>query len=179
MQKSVTPKNRSEGFLLLDSSMNLVLFNRAAAQILIYPQTAETQANLDGYLVGKIRSTLLSKQSSEGLDLVSQFNSGRRRYLCRSFKVDAIENSPTSFAVILERASAATASLAQLSEKFNLTNRELEVAHFLLQGLTSKEIGMRMHISANTVKAFLRSIMIKMGVSTRSGVVGKVLTANL
>jgi hypothetical protein len=45
---------------------------------------------------------------------------------------------------------------------------------FLLQGLTSKEIANRMNISVNTVKAFLRLIMVKMNVSTRSGIAGKV-----
>jgi len=32
-----------------------------------------------------------------------------------------------------------------------------------------------MSISPNTVKAFLRLIMVKMGVTSRSGVVGKIL----
>jgi DNA-binding CsgD family transcriptional regulator len=31
-----------------------------------------------------------------------------------------------------------------------------------------------MKISANTVKVFLRLVMVKMGVSTRSGIVGKI-----
>ena len=42
-------------------------------------------------------------------------------------------------------------------------------------GLSSKEIASRMSISPNTVKAFLRVIMVKMGVTSRSGVVGKIL----
>jgi len=47
-----------------------------------------------------------------------------------------------------------------------------EALEYLIQGLTSKEIAERMHISVNTVKAFLRLIMVKMGVTTRSGIVG-------
>jgi len=39
----------------------------------------------------------------------------------------------------------------------------------------SKEIAERMKISPSTVKAFLRLVMVKMSVSTRSGIVGKVL----
>jgi Bacterial regulatory proteins, luxR family len=46
---------------------------------------------------------------------------------------------------------------------------------FLLSGLSSKEIADRMKISPNTVKATLRVVMIKMGVSTRSGIVGKII----
>ena len=42
-----------------------------------------------------------------------------------------------------------------------------------MQGFTNKEVGQRMNISPNTVKAFLKLIMMKMGVSTRSGIIGK------
>jgi hypothetical protein len=42
-------------------------------------------------------------------------------------------------------------------------------------GLTTKEIAARIRISPNTVKSFLRSIMLKMGVTTRSGIVGKAI----
>jgi DNA-binding CsgD family transcriptional regulator len=64
------------------------------------------------------------------------------------------------------------------SEKFHITDREQQVLQFLLEGLTSKEIADRMKISPNTVKAFLRLIMMKMGVSTRSGIVGKAMTSD-
>jgi DNA-binding CsgD family transcriptional regulator len=65
--------------------------------------------------------------------------------------------------------------LSQMSEQFALTEREKETVELLLQGLTSKEIAIRMNISPNTVKAFLRLVMVKMGVSTRSGIVGRVV----
>jgi len=64
-------------------------------------------------------------------------------------------------------------ALAEISEQFDLTQRERETVEFLLQGLTSKEIATRMQISPNTVKAFLRLVMVKMKVSTRSGIAGK------
>ena len=175
--------NESDGFLLLDSSMRPVLANPAAVQILAYPRTAMGQTDdMDEYLVHRIRAVLVSKESSsESAAVVPRFTSGRRHYVCRTYRLDvaAIGNSQVSLAVVLERASGISMSLVQLSQKFHLTAREREVAHFLLQGLTSKEIGMRMQISANTVKAFLRLIMMKMGVSTRSGVVGKALVASL
>jgi DNA-binding CsgD family transcriptional regulator len=62
-----------------------------------------------------------------------------------------------------------------VSSQFGLTRREQETIQLLLQGLTSKEIAERMGISPNTVKAFLRLVMVKMGVSTRSGIVGKIV----
>ncbi len=161
--------------------MNPILINAAAVRILAYPKRPVAQANLNEYLLGRIRSTLISKEPWSESTLVSRFRSGRRQYVCRTFPLDAmaIGNPQISLAVILERTLGKPMSLVQLSERFHLTKREQEVAHFLLQGLTSKEIGIRMQISANTVKAFLRLIMIKMGVSTRSGVVGKALVTAL
>jgi len=50
-----------------------------------------------------------------------------------------------------------------------------KTVEFLVHGLTSKEIADRMNISPNTVKAFIRQIMMKTRASTRSGIVGKVL----
>jgi len=180
MQQAMLPTNEtSEGFLLLDAHMCPIFVNQAAAQILLYPQRLEAQKDLNGHLAEKIRSVLLSEQTFNGSALVARFQSGRRQYECRSFAVVAPNNGDLQpcLAVILERPSIKSASPTQLFDRFNLTAREQEVAQFLSQGLTSKEIGARMQISPNTVKAFLRLIMVKMGVTTRSGVVGKALNA--
>lgn len=169
----------SDGFLLFDSHMNPIFVNEAAAQILVYPKQLEKYENLNNYLVGKIRSTLFSKQPSNGFILVNRFQSGRRQYVCRSFRVDSAQAGDPSLAVVLERTATRTASFLQCFNRFHLTSREQEVAQFLAEGLTTKEIGLRMRISPNTVKAFLRLIMVKMGVSTRSGVVGKAFRAEV
>ena len=79
-----------------------------------------------------------------------------------------------AFAVLLERNAAGSTGLIEISEQFNLTQRERETVELLLKGLTSKEIANRMQISVNTVKAFLRLVMVKMKVSNRSGIAGKV-----
>jgi DNA-binding CsgD family transcriptional regulator len=171
----------SEGFLLLDSSLCPILVNPIAAQILIYPQKPETLRNFNRHLARRIRSTLFSEELSNSSVPVHKFQSGKRTYLCRSFRVSGMDraDSRASLAVLLERVFARSATLNHLSERFHLTTREKEVAQFLLQGLTSKEIGKRMQISPNTVKAFLRLIMVKMGVSTRSGILGRALTLEM
>lgn len=169
----------SEGFLLLDAAMKPVLVNPAAAHILTYPQKPEAQKNLDSYLANKVRSSLLVEESPSGTAIAAHFQSGRRRYSCRSFRVNSMTNGQAQalLAVLLERAAMPTATVTNPFERFNLTSREQEVAQLLLEGLTSKAIGVRMQISPNTVKAFLRLIMVKMGVSTRSGIVGKAFAA--
>ena len=79
--------------------------------------------------------------------------------------------------VLLERDSARVTSFSKVTERFHLTVREQEMVGLLTFGLTSKEIADRMNISPNTVKTFFRLVMTKMGVSTRSGIVGKIARA--
>ncbi|PYU93391.1 MAG: hypothetical protein DMG08_10290 [Acidobacteria bacterium] len=43
--------------------------------------------------------------------------------------------------------------MSELAELYRLTGREREAIGYLLQGLTSKEIAVRMEISPNTVKS--------------------------
>jgi DNA-binding CsgD family transcriptional regulator len=69
-------------------------------------------------------------------------------------------------------------SISEIAGRYNLSAREQEAVEFLLSGLTSKEIADRMKISPNTMKAFLRVVMIKMGVSTRTGIVGRVILSS-
>jgi len=151
--------------------------NAGAVQILTFPSAPEKIKKLNIFLTDKIRSGLVNRQSRESLEFVKEFKSGKRRYVCRSFRLDSHENqgAQPTVAVLLERYSSGVAALSQMSEQFALTERERETVELLLQGLTSKEIAMRMHISPNTVKAFLRLVMVKMGVSTRSGIVGRVV----
>jgi DNA-binding CsgD family transcriptional regulator len=180
MQNTAMATNESpKGFLLLNAHLSPIFVNYAAAQILAYPEEPQTHKNLCHQVGARIRSILVSGEPSNGSVFVARFQSGRRHYVCRSFSVDGIETGDlqASFAIILERASTTSTLVAQLFDRFHLTAREQEVAQFLSQGLTSKEIGARMQISPNTVKAFLRLIMVKMGVTTRSGVVGKALNA--
>jgi len=168
------------GFVLLDSTLHPVLLNRSAAEILSYPLKPGAQKGQHSPLAERVRIMLVASQSSGGSPIVSEFRSGKRLYHCRTFRVDAQakEYSQLSLAVLFERGSSASLSLPQVALKYHLTTREQQVLEFLLQGLTSKEIADRMSISTNTVKAFLRLIMIKMGVSTRSGILGKAITSN-
>jgi two-component system nitrate/nitrite response regulator NarL len=52
-----------------------------------------------------------------------------------------------------------------------LTDRERAMLRFILQGLTNKDIGARLHISEGAVKFSLRKLCEKVGVRTRTQVV--------
>ena len=167
----------TNGFLLLDGGWNLIAANDLALQILCFPSRADRIKQTKVFLADRVRTTLLDNNHQGGTAFVKEFTSGKRRYICKSLEVACNGNdSPQpAFAVLLERDTANSHSaLAEISAQFGLTQREGETVEFLLQGLTNKDIATRMNISANTVKAFIRLIMVKMKVSTRSGIAGKV-----
>lgn len=177
-QIAIKTSTSAEGFLLLNSELNPIFFNRAAAEILCYPQKIDSKEHFDDYLASRVRANLVRDESSRTPKFVSDFQSGRRRYQCRSYRVNALaQGDPRcTLAIILDRASDRSLSITQVTEKFHLSTREREVLPYLLNGLTTKEIASGMDISPNTVKVFLRMIMFKMGVSTRSGILGKAFT---
>ena len=114
-------------------------------------------------------------QPSRESPLVTEFRSARRRSVCRAFRVgaDAKGSCHASLAVLVERAPVGLISVSPVSGQFNLTRRERGALEWLLQGLSNKEIAERMKVSPNTVKAFLRLIMLKMEVTSRAAIVAK------
>jgi len=56
-----------------------------------------------------------------------------------------------------------------------LTRREYEVLVLLVEGLTNKEIGVKLFISPRTVEAHLRHIYEKLHVKARVGAIVRVL----
>jgi DNA-binding CsgD family transcriptional regulator len=187
------------GLIVVDTALNLVASNTEAIQILTFPEPLDKIRNLDSWLTNKIRAHLVERQVQRPTAFVGEFRSAKRTYLCRSFPLDVNGNGngngnhnglnhhaemeesngsgvPTALLVLMiERRSNGAVKLAEVAERFGLTAREQETVQLLLQGLTSKEIAQRMQISPNTVKAFIRLVMVKMSVSTRSGIIGKIV----
>lgn len=168
------------GLIVVDSGLGVVAYNGEALQILTYPDPPDKIRHLNTWLTNKIRSDLVGKQLPS--KFVDEFRSARRRYLCRSFILDQNGHNGNGSGsssglriVMLERRSNEAVKINEISERFGLTAREQETVQYLLEGLTSKEIAQRMKISPNTVKAFLRLVMVKMNVSTRSGIIGRIV----
>jgi DNA-binding CsgD family transcriptional regulator len=172
------------GLLLVASDLKPIYANAEAIQILGYPEPPTSLHPSDSFLTHKIQSVLLADGNgahvADGngahVAFAVEFISGRRSYLCRPFSLTSHSSKTRAhpaFAVILERCSRKSLDACQVTTRFHLTPREQETLQYLIQGLTNKEIGQRMRISSNTVKAFLKLMMMKMGVSTRSGIIGK------
>jgi DNA-binding NarL/FixJ family response regulator len=70
------------------------------------------------------------------------------------FALEALESAPTIRAI-----NAGGLNL--------LSRRELQVVHYLAEGLTNREIGARLGLSRHTIKNYLLKIFDKLGVSNR------------
>ena len=168
------------GFVLVDAGWKPLSFNAEGVGILTYPMEKSELASLSlaeltSLLAEKIRSVLLGNGSSGLKASVVEFVSGRRRYVCKTFCVSSRFPSQAHRALVLERAPSKMVPLMEIAQQFRLTPREREVLGHLVEGTSSRDIAERMRVSPSTVKAFLRTMMIKMGVCSRSAAVGKAL----
>lgn len=64
--------------------------------------------------------------------------------------------------------------LQKVKGLFRLSNRETDVVEELVSGSTDKQIAQRLGISVETVRAYLKSVRAKLGVSTRTAIVSAV-----
>jgi DNA-binding CsgD family transcriptional regulator len=165
------------GLVVLDSLARPVWANAEAVQILMFPSAGPAKRHTT--LRQKIRALLVQEKHASGASvksIASRVRSGMRTYVCRVLTLDTCEaaGGDSLIAILLERNNSSSACLSKAATELGLTPRERQALSLLGQGLTSRQIAASMGISPNTVKAFLRVIMIKMGVSSRSSILGRV-----
>jgi DNA-binding CsgD family transcriptional regulator len=180
MEKTKTaklaPAESEVGLVLFDQSLRPIAFDRGAAGILRYPDPPNgARAELADYipreiwdLVGRPKSTV---QSGPG----TRIHAGESEYLCRAHLVEFSSESCSIVALHMEKVWSANEVVQEIGSKFQFTNREREVLARTSKGFSSNEIAAQLHISPNTVRSFVRLIMTKMGVATRSEIVAAVL----
>jgi DNA-binding CsgD family transcriptional regulator len=167
-----TPAMAMPGLLLLGPQKDVIASNAEAIRILSYPGKPGEGRQISELVEDKVPIELL--RAAQSGRTIAEFISGRRRYICTGHSLDMPGKNKGTTAILLERVSSPEVTLYAISKKYNLTTREREAMGYLLRGLTSKEIAREMGISPNTVKAFLRLVMTKMGVSTRAGLIGRI-----
>jgi DNA-binding CsgD family transcriptional regulator len=162
------------GLILLDAQMKPLYLSSTAREILCDGQGTQASGSPEDQLSRRIQSVLVPSGSFG--KPASTLLSGRRRYLCRILVLEPTGAAPKAAhsAILLERISRRNELLRRLVQDFKLTPRERQTLQLVVEGLTSKEIASKMDISPHTVRAFLHFIMVKLGVTTRSGIVGKV-----
>lgn len=173
--RAISPR---PAIIVVDAELRLLACNADAVQVLAFPKKPEKIPNLYEWIAGRIRSRLIDRRWENSRNVINIFRSAKRTYTCHSFPLTLqggaeVLESPATL-ILLQRTASPGITLNGVAEDFGLTSREGETVRLLLQGLTSKEIAQRMKISPSTVKAFIRLVMVKMHVSTRSAIVGKV-----
>lgn len=166
------------GVVVTDLALTPIAVDRGAAAIL--NGRSEPNGNGDKHLQlpAELRDYVAKRQAGESVSTEMTFRSQGSAYTCRVFQIEP-QNSTLQEAVLVlhfeQGAMTPSDAVYQVAADYGLTDREQEALVGISLGLTSKELAKRMNISPNTVRAFLRLIMIKMDVSTRGGVVAKIL----
>ena len=177
-----SPSLSETGFLLLNAALKPLYINTRAAEILFYPEKPGKTKDFADQLASKIRAMVTNGEPSGKISVCKEFLSGCRHYICRFFDVHLPDNNSNGskgspLALLLERSSRTSVDMLKICDQYHLTPREGQAVELLLHGLASKEISARMKISPNTVKVFLRLAMVKMGASSRSGILSKFINA--
>jgi DNA-binding CsgD family transcriptional regulator len=168
------------GMLLVDSSLQIIAFDRGAAAIL---NDAGRRSGMPqaGLCIPQVILEVVRNCPPEDLSsLQFHFRTGMGDYTCRAYLMESHYDPKrrTIMALHLERSESGPDMLDALGLEYHLTGREQQALRGIAAGLTTKELADKMSISPNTVKAFLRLIMIKMGVSTRAGITARLLERN-
>src|ERR1700730_13015885 len=154
------PQAPDVGMVLLDGSLKPIAFDRGAAAIL----HNANETSVPEEILRAIRGRKLAELSS----IKTVFRIGKSEYLCRAYGVEceAALLGQSIVVLHLERDSLMGNAMYEAALKYNLTEREQEALKGISMGLSNKQLAERMDISPNTVRAFLRFIMVKMGVTS-------------
>lgn len=118
--------------------------------------------------------------SQQQEDLIGAIRAGANGYLLKNAEPEALRQ--TIRQVVLGNSVLAPEVTGQVFRLVRsgqlhpanlLTEREVEVLHFLSHGLTTAQTGSEMFISENTVKTHVRHILEKLDVSNRAEAVAK------
>jgi DNA-binding CsgD family transcriptional regulator len=101
--------------------------------------------------------------------------------LC-GFGVVEADVAPSRIVIIMQVTRSAfwhRRVLDRSKEKFQLTWRETNILQHLMKGWTNKEIANTLSISEQTVKEHMKHLLVKMCVTTRTGIVMKAVLCGL
>lgn len=178
MQDSQLAPAAEAGLVLLDVSLTPIAFDQGAVAILQTSNPAGIQPQPASWIPIEAMNLISSRQPADLSPVKTHLRIGNSQYLCRSYLVESHTGLLTRpiVALYFEKDPSAGDMVNEAAARYHLTEREQQVLIGISSmGLTNKELAVRMNISPNTIKAFLRLIMIKMGVTTRAGMVSKLL----
>jgi DNA-binding CsgD family transcriptional regulator len=162
------------GLVLMDETLRVVGCDRGAAAILKFSGGTDGAGHR---IPDEILESIQSRTRAGVPYSKMRFPTASGEYVCRSYLVESEEGllSGRLVALHLERASMGDLVIRDISNRYHLSEREEETLKGVLMGLSTKEVADQMAISPNTVKAYIRLVMIKLGVATRWGIIAKVI----
>ena len=161
------------GIVLIDASLRTVAMDHGASRILNGTGSSEPGVTIPY----EIQQSIRARRAGDPADGPSSFTVGRQRYRYRIYSVqcERTDLPRTLIAIHLEAEVSSCDPIAQMAARYRLTEREAQALRGIALGLSTKELADRMNISPDTVKAFVRLIMIKLGGKTRTAIVVKLL----
>jgi DNA-binding CsgD family transcriptional regulator len=178
MCSGATQEVPEDGIIQTDDSLRLIASDSRAAAIL---NDVREHEGADGLRLGiprEISDALLGRTPEDWAGIRVGFFGRRHSYHCTIYQVESRNGVPKQKVIMfhLQRDASPNGAILQIVSRCGLTPREEAVLRGISIGLTTKEIAQRLNISPNTVKTYLRAIMLKLGVTTRAAIVGKLLT---
>lgn len=188
----IAKKRSFPGFMIFDQLKRPIYWSPAAAEILQMGEDSSnipvkaSRASIPGEIVGlvdRLRSVSprpLGKEELPHSYPATIISEKQKTYHCRAFYLHgrgAPEKNADQHVMVLfeELTPRNLINKEKLKETYYFTDRHLDILTHLVNGATNQEIGSRLKISEDTVKAHLKNIMKRMGVNTRSSVLSKVL----
>jgi len=159
------------GFLLVDSSFEVIFADDDVRSVLTKSSglAASFQRGLSLLAAAVVPVQALS-------DARTEFSFAGHRWKRMQFTCNCCAGGPKTLQAFLLGAPDVQVTYAStVAAMYRLTPREAQTLEALLQGLSVKEIAVKMGINPSTAKTFLRSITGKMGVSSRAELMSKVL----
>lgn len=166
--------NLSNGVVIIVDRHGLPVAATRAALTMLTGTAHPSAARAREALSVAARSLVLHDCGEGTIRFAAELTIGDHKVLAHTLPFEMPVGTDLVAIVLSDPVTADAPALGNLAI-YGLSHREREIVTLLVDGLTSKEIGARLGLSPNTVKAHLRLIMVKMEVSTRSGVVGKLV----
>jgi len=166
-----------------DSESALSLYKSANPDVILMDMVLNNASGID------VIKELRNENASVGIIALTSFDdenlvkgalkAGARGFLYKNISIeelaDAIRQVYLGRMILDPRAStlmlnlvSETNAVQQDLGKMALSQRENDVLHFLVQGLTNKQIASQLELQPSTIKQYISNILAKLGVQSRT-----------
>ncbi len=187
----VANKRSIPGILILDHQKKPAFVNPVALRILhdlngAKPPSSKRAVNITIPVeISKLYENLKNSYHSSFNDPVSQvpaqnilFSTQNETLCCRGFFING-QTAPSkktfNIVMLIEKISQHhKVNLDNLKERFDLTDRQIEIVKHLFTGASNKEIAEKLCVSEDTIKGHLKHVMKQLKVNSRTEILSMI-----